>query len=277
MPLKRFAVVGNPIAHSLSPDIHQAFAKQCGIKLRYDKLCVETEGEIFENSVRDFFRQGGAGLNITLPFKQRAFQLADQLTERARLAGAVNTFIPISQTEILGDNTDGVGLLRDLLENHQQVISGKNILILGSGGATKGILPTLLIENPKNITIASRNPDTCHIRPLNEVSPQRRLGPSLNNQIVYLFYHQLSEPFDLIINATPLSLSNQLPCITSSILHAQSFCYDLVYNKCRETIFTRWAHEQGVTGCDGLGMLMGQAAEAFYQWHGIRPKISYTF
>lgn len=267
---KRFAVIGNPIAHSLSPRIHHAFAEQCGIDLQYDKICVETAGEIFETFARDFFKQGGAGLNITLPFKERAFQLADQLTERARLAGAVNTLIPISPAQILGDNTDGVGLVQDLIENQKQVIAGKKILILGSGGATKGIVPALLAQNPEKIIIACRGralclPSGCNTTPSNEVSPQRRLGPSLS-------YKDLSEPFDFIINATPLSLSNQLPPITPIILHVNSFCYDLVYDKTRETVFTRWAQEHCIASCDGLGMLLGQAAEAFYQWHGVRPQ-----
>ncbi|MES2203662.1 MAG: shikimate dehydrogenase [Pseudomonadota bacterium] len=264
--MKHFAVIGNPIAHSLSPQIHHAFAEQCGIELHYDKICVETEGDIFENFVRDFFKQGGAGLNITLPFKQRAFELADQLTERAQLAGAVNTLISFSPTEILGDNTDGVGLIQDLTINQKQSLSGKSILILGSGGATKGILPTLLAEHPKKVIVASRNPGGWNATSSIEVLPQPRLGSSLS-------YDHLSEPFDLIINATPLSLLNQLPLITPAILHPDSFCYDLAYHKSRETAFTRWAKEQGVRSCDGLGMLIGQAAEAFYQWHHIRPKI----
>lgn len=263
MPLKYFAVIGNPIAHSLSPRIHHAFAEQCGIQLEYDKVCVETEGEVFETYVRDFFNQGGAGLNITLPFKQRAFQLADQLTERARLAGAVNTLIPFatgsSSRGIQGDNTDGVGLVRDLIENQKQSITGKTILILGSGGATKGILPALFAENPKQMTIASRGAALC---------PPREWATTRDCP-----YENLSEPFDLIINATPLSLSNQLPQITPAILHSSSFCYDLVYNMSRETVFTRWAKEQGVASCDGLGMLIAQAAEAFYQWHHQRPSL----
>ncbi len=269
---KRFAVIGNPVAHSLSPRIHQAFAEQCGINLRYDKFCVETEGAAFEDFVKDFFKQGGAGLNITLPFKQRAFALADKLTERARLAGAVNTLMPFSGG-IQGDNTDGVGLVQDLIQTQKQKIESKRILILGSGGATKGILPALLAECPEKIIIASRSSEKCHAVLSNEVSPQRRLGPSLNGLASSLPYEQLLESFDLIINATPLSLSNQLPPITPAILHSNSFCYDLVYDKSRETAFTRWAKEHGVLGCDGLGMLIAQAAEAFYQWHGVRPEI----
>ncbi len=270
MKLKYFAVVGNPITHSLSPRIHPIFAEQCGINLRYDKFCVETEGTAFEDFVKDFFKQGGSGLNITLPFKQRAFALADTLTERARLAGAVNTLMPFSGG-IRGDNTDGVGLVQDLIQNQKQNIAGKHILILGSGGATKGILPALLAESPKKIIVASRNPEKWTIAPSNEVSSQPRLGPSLNHRVSGLSYEKLLEPFDLIINATPLSLSNQLPKITPAILHSSSLCYDLVYDKSRETVFTRWANNHGILSCDGLGMLIEQAAEAFYQWHGVRP------
>lgn len=256
--MKRFGVVGNPVTHSLSPKIHHAFAKQSGIALKYEKYCVDTESDIFEIFARDFFYQGGSGLNITLPFKQRTFQLVDELTERARLAGAVNTLIPLSPTRILGDNTDGVGLIRDLKEQYQQSLVGKSILILGSGGATKGILPALLAENLQQIMIARRGALPW--------LPDQWAGTKACS------YEDLTTPFDLIINATPLSLSNELPSITSVILHAKSFCYDLAYSAQRETIFTRWAQEQGVKAADGLGMLMYQAAEAFYQWHDVYPR-----
>ena len=270
MKPKYFAVVGNPITHSLSPRIHHVFAEQCGINLRYDKFCVETEGTAFEDFVKDFFKQGGSGLNITSPFKQRAFALAETLTERAHLAGAVNTLMPFSGG-IQGDNTDGVGLIQDLIQNQKQVITGKRILILGSGGATKGILPALLVESPEKIIVASRNSEKSNTTLLIEVSPERPLGGSLNYPVFSLPYEELLGPYDLIINATPLSLCQQLPLITDGILHADSFCYDLVYNSSRETVFTRWAKDRGVLSCDGLGMLVGQAAEAFYQWHGVRP------
>jgi shikimate dehydrogenase len=264
MKKTHYAVIGHPIAHSLSPQIHRKFAQQYGIELYYDQYDIAPAGDTFETFVRDFFKQGGAGLNITSPFKQRACQLADKLTERAQLAGAVNTLIPISPTEILGDNTDGVGLVQDLIENQQQIIAGKSVLILGSGGATQGILPALQAEHPATLIIASRSPGHWNTALSNKALLQHRLGASLS-------YDDLSEPFDLIINATPLSLSNQLPPITPAILHAQSFCYDLVYDESRQTVFTRWAQAQGVSSCDGLGMLIAQAAEAFYQWHGIRP------
>lgn len=253
MSINNFAVIGNPVAHSLSPQIHQAFAKQCNIKLRYDKYCIDTAGDIFESFVRDFFKQGGAGLNITLPFKQRAFELVDQLTERARLAGAVNTLVPLSATEILGDNTDGVGLVYDLKESKQLILENKRILILGFGGATKGILPALWSENPKTIIVARRGSASCL--------------PSDWDLTRDCLYENLTQPFDLIINSTPLSLSNQLPPITPSILHSNSFCYDLAYHTSRETAFTRWANTQEITSSDGLGMLISQALEAFYLWY----------
>ncbi len=242
---QHFGVVGNPVGHSLSPKIHHEFAKECGIELSYEKYEVETRDNIFEDFVRDFFKKGGSGLNITLPFKQRAFHLVDQLTERARLAGAVNTIIPVSSIELLGDNTDGVGLVRDLMEIQNQEIMGKRILILGSGGAMRGILPALQAELPKEIMIASRT----H----------------------FPTYADISGAFDLIINATPLSLSDQLPPIDGSILHTKSFCYDLIYHISRETVFTRWAKSHQAFSCDGLGMLIHQAAEAFYQWHRCYP------
>lgn len=266
--LKHFAVIGNPIDHSLSPNIHAAFAKQCGIILHYDKYCIKTEGAAFEAFVRDFFKQGGAGLNITLPFKQRAFQLADRLTERARLAGAVNMLTPLSSTQILGDNTDGVGLVYDITQNQKRLLAGKTILILGLGGAAKGILPALHAENPQYIVMASRSA----VLEETMLSMQQE---SLPAGVLKISYKNLTHPFDVIINTTPLSLSHQLPPINESILRADSFCYDLVYDKSGQTTFTHWAQQQGVASCDGLGMLIEQAAEAFYHWHGIRPVTSF--
>lgn len=248
MLFKRFAVVGESVKHSLSPWLHARFAKNLGIALQYKKYSVPSAAQHFESRVRDFFYSGGAGLNITSPFKQRAFTLAQQCTPRAALGQAVNTLIPLSATELLGDNTDGIGLVRDLKERHQQSIAGARILILGNGGATQGIIPALRAEQPKKIHVASRT-----------------IGSDT------LSYAELTVPFDLIINATSLSLHNALPPITFKILHNYSFCYDLVYSLQRKTQFTRWAQQHGVAAADGLGMLIYQAAEAFYQWHRVFP------
>lgn len=240
-----YGVVGNPVQHSLSPKIHHAFAEEVGISLSYKKYCVGTEKSIFETFVQQFFEEGGGGLNITAPFKQRAFHCVNQLTERACLAGAVNTIIPLSSTSLLGDNTDGVGLIRDLSESHGITLQGKRIAILGSGGAAKGILPAITAQLPREVIIVSR---------------QR-----------FPTYHDINGVFDLVINATPLSLSNTLPPISANILGPDSFCYDMVYNADHETIFTHWAKERHIKASDGFGMLIRQAAEAFFQWHGIMP------
>ncbi|MCD8524759.1 MAG: shikimate dehydrogenase [Gammaproteobacteria bacterium] len=211
----KYGVVGNPVEHSLSPKIHHAFAQEVGISLSYEKYCVSIEKGIFETFVQQFFEEGGDGLNITVPFKQRAFHCVNQVTERARLAGAVNTIIPLSSVALLGDNTDGVGLVRDLSETHAIPLQGKRIVILGSGGAAQGIFPALTAEAPREIVMVSR---------------QR-----------FPTYRDLDGVFDLVINATPLSLSNTLPPISATILGADSFCYDLAYNRHRETVFTQWA------------------------------------
>jgi len=240
-----YGVVGNPVEHSLSPKIHHVFAEEAGISLSYEKYCVPTEEGIFETFVQQFFEEGGGGLNITAPFKQRAFHCVNQLTERARLAGAVNTIIPLSSTLLLGDNTDGVGLIRDLSETHGITIQGKRIAILGSGGAAKGILPAITEQAPREIIMVSRQ--------------------------AFPTYHDLEGVFDLVINATPLSLSNTLPPISANILGPDSFCYDMVYNINHETVFTHWAKKHQIKATDGFGMLIQQAAESFCQWHGIKP------
>lgn len=256
-----FAVMGDPIAHSRSPSIHHHFAEQCGKRIRYEKIQVDPGG--FPQAVSSFFANDGRGLNITVPFKHEAFALADELSERAQKAKAVNTFIPVPNG-LKGDNTDGIGFVRDLRDNHQCALAAKGVLILGAGGASRGVLGPILEERPQQLFIANRTPDKA------EALAQEfaQLGTIAGGG-----YKQLEgQQFDIVINATSASLSGDLPPLPDQLLREGAWCYDMMYGK-EDTVFMRWAREHGAQHVtDGLGMLVEQAAEAFAQWHGVHPK-----
>ncbi|MDT8428007.1 MAG: shikimate dehydrogenase [Pseudomonadales bacterium] len=256
----RYAVFGHPVAHSKSPFIHTRFARQCQQDLSY--TAIEVEPEQFEAAVNGFFAAGGAGLNITVPFKERAWQMAGKLSARARLAGAVNTLYQ-EAGQLSGDNTDGVGLVRDLLNNQGGQLHGARILILGAGGAVRGVLPALLEQQPASITIANRT--LSRARQL--VDRFAALG-SLHS----CGFEQLQGPaYDLIINATSAGLSGQMPAIPTVVAAPHTWCYDMVYAD-HETPFQRWGRQQhAARNLSGVGMLVEQAAEAFYLWRGVRP------
>lgn len=259
MTMDRYAVVGNPIAHSKSPIIHQLFAEQTGQSLTYDKILVELTA--FDEEVASFFALGGKGLNVTVPFKEQAYRYADALTERGRLAGAVNTLALQNDGTVLGDNTDGAGLVADLLALGWQ-LSGKRILILGAGGAVRGIVGPLLAQQPQSLRIANRTVEKAAA--IAQIFPTGAVGVS--------GYAELSGSFDLIINGTSASLSGELPPLPSGLVSADSAAYDLMYGA-EPTAFLRWAAEQGAgRSADGLGMLVEQAAEAFYLWRGVQPE-----
>jgi len=257
-----YAVFGNPISHSLSPHIHLQFAEQCGQNLHYRAILAPLDG--FAESLADFFAQGGKGCNITVPFKQDAYRLCDELTERARRAAAVNTLIRKPDGKRLGDNTDGAGLLRDLTQNLALPLKGRRILLLGAGGAARGVLEPLLGENPGELVIANRSLDKARnlLDEFATLDPLRVCG-----------FADLSreQPFELIINATSASLAGELPPLPDGLLQDQGACYDMLYSK-TPTLFQQWAGIQGaLVNADGLGMLVEQAAEAFFLWRGIRP------
>lgn len=257
-----YAVVGNPVAHSKSPFIHGRFAQQTGQVMHYTALLASLDG--FEQTVRDFRKTGGRGMNITVPFKFEAFTLANQLTDRASAARAVNTFRFEEKGEILGDNTDGVGLVRDIEINLNFSLAGKHILLMGAGGAASGAILPLLQQQPGLLTIANRTPDKA-------TSLQRQFASHGNITIGY--YHDFAgQHFDLIINATSASLHNELPPIPANLFRGASLAYDMLYSS-RLTPFLELAKMQKV-GCltDGAGMLVEQAAESFLLWHGIRPE-----
>ncbi|CDZ75956.1 Shikimate dehydrogenase [Legionella massiliensis] len=252
--LKRFAVMGNPIAHSLSPFIHQRFAEQAGIALSYEKILVPDT--LFESQVLDFFAGDGKGLNITLPFKQRAFAMAEGITARCKLAKAANT-LWLSEGKLQADNTDGIGLIRDLASYGE--LAGKQVLLLGAGGAARGIIGPLLAAELAGLTLVNRNEEK---------------AKALQTEFTQLKISRLAElktEYDLIINATSASLAADSLALPQSLLKSTTLCYDLAYSKTGATAFVAWAVEQGVQAADGLGMLVEQAAEAFLIWHGVRP------
>ena len=259
----RYAVVGNPVAHSLSPRIHGLFAQQTDQNLVYD--AIEIDLEAFEEGVLELRREGLLGLNVTVPFKQQAFELCDQLSPRARDAGAVNTILFTEQDEIVGDNTDGVGLTRDLIDNLHILIRHRKVLILGAGGAVRGVIGPLLVQQPRSLAIANRTLE----RAQTLADDFSKLG-----RIDVFAYDELGrDNYDLIINGTAAGLSGDVPPVPDGVLGINSVCYDMMYRLDGPTAFVDWALQRGaVDAHDGLGMLVEQAAEAFSLWRGRRPE-----
>lgn len=258
--MDRYAVFGNPIKHSKSPLIHTLFAEQTQQQLQYSAIEAPIDG--FEQSVAEFFNQGGKGCNVTVPFKEQAFQLADELTDRAQLAGAVNT-LKYQEGKIIGDNTDGYGLVYDL--QRYLDLKGKRILLLGAGGAARGVVGPLLEQGVAEIVIANRT-----------VAKADLLAQlfSEHGEINASEFADVNGSFDLIVNSTSASLQGEVPPIAASLIHADIICYDMMY-KSGYTAFNAWANELGAkTTIDGLGMLVGQAAESFQVWRGVKPEIS---
>lgn len=258
--MDHYVVFGNPIAHSKSPLIHRLFAEQTGQGLDYQTALAPLDD--FTAFARQFF-VSGLGANVTVPFKEEAYRLADQLTERGRRAGAVNTLAMQADGSLLGDNTDGAGLVRDLKVNHGVTFKDKRVLLLGAGGAVRGALEPLLAEEPYVLVIANRTVEKAE-RLAQEFAD---IGP-----VLPAGYDWLEEPVDIIINATSASLSGEVPSIAPSLIQpGETFCYDMMYAK-EPTAFCRWSieHHAG-QAVDGLGMLVEQAAEAFFLWRGVRP------
>lgn len=258
--MDRYVVFGNPIAHSKSPILHRLFAEQTGQTMQYETLLAPLDD--FTGCASAFFQQG-RGANVTLPFKEEAYCMVDQLTARARRAGAVNTLSKQADGSLVGDNTDGAGLVRDLTVNAGLSLKGKRILILGAGGAVRGALEPILAEGPASVTIANRTVEKAEV--LAELFSD--LGP-----VAASGFDWLHEPVDVIINATSASLSGEVPPIASSLIEpGKTLCYDMMYGK-EPTSFCLWASAHGAGQVmDGLGMLAEQAAEAFYVWRGVRP------
>jgi shikimate dehydrogenase len=262
MPSDRYAVFGHPIRHSKSPRIHKLFAEQTGQLMEYTAQDVPAAN--FHVAIESFFAGGGKGLNCTIPLKELAWQIADIKSERAQLAKAVNTLAIRDDGRLFGDNTDGIGLLRDLTANLHQALSARRVLLLGAGGASRGILQPLLEQRPERLIVANRTPD----KAVRLVAEFAHLGP-----IAARGFDELEgEYFDLILNATAASLSNELPPLPDDLLTPGGCCYDLAYGA-EPTAFVRWGIAHGAAqSVDGIGMLVEQAAEAFFIWRGVRPE-----
>lgn len=256
----RYAVFGNPVAHSRSPQIHRLFAEQEGVKIDYGRILADCSADAFRAAVHIFFHSGGQGANVTVPFKEYALQFADEAADRARAAGAANTLIRLPEGRIRADNTDGVGLMRDIADNLNVDLSGKRVLLLGAGGAARGVVLPLLAQQPAEVAVCNRSHD-------------KALRLAAHFGIRALQITELpAQSFDVVINATSGSLKQQLPAVPAQIFRHCALAYDLVYDD-HATVFMRFAAEHGAAcTADGLGMLVCQAAESYRLWRGFEPE-----
>ena len=266
-----YVVIGNPIAHSKSPEIHARFAADTAQNIDYRHLLAPING--FADAVQEFIQQGGKGANVTVPFKLEAYALATTLTPRAEAAGAVNT-LSFANGQIHGDNTDGIGLVTDIVRNAGFEIAGKRVLLLGAGGAARGVLLPLMQANPAQLVLANRT--VANAQALVQQFAQK--FPNQGEIVVSGFTDVASihDQFDLIINATSASLQADVPTVAASIFGPQTLAYDMMYGK-QPTVFMQFANAQGAMVRDGLGMLVEQASEAFFVWRGVRPHTDVVF
>jgi shikimate dehydrogenase len=261
-PVDRYCLFGNPVAHSKSPAIHAAFALQTGQSLVYERRLAALDA--FASTVHAFIEEGGKGANVTVPFKLEACALADALSARAQAAGAVNT-LSFRDGVIFGDNTDGAGLVIDIVSNAQQPIAGKRVLLLGAGGAARGVILPLLKQQPAQLLIANRTRATADALVAQFSQQQDHPG-----QLVAATFDELDAPFDIIINATSASLAGAALPLPPSLFGRQTLALDMMY-AAQPTVFMQFAASCGARTRDGLGMLVEQAAEAFFVWRGVRP------
>jgi shikimate dehydrogenase len=260
--LDQYVVVGNPIAHSKSPAIHASFAAQTGQALEYQRLLAPLDG--FASAMQAFRDAGGKGANVTVPFKLDAFAFATQLTPRAQAAGSVNT-LKFDGAHTLGDNTDGVGLVADIVRNAGVSLRGKRVLLLGAGGAARGVVLPLLSEQVSELVIANRTEPKAQ-----ELVKLGKQFAGSDTPVSACEFAALSGQFDVIVNATSASLNDAVPPIAATLFAPSTLAYDMMYGA-QPTASLRFAAEQGAQLRDGLGMLVEQAAEAFYLWRGVRP------
>lgn len=258
-----YAVVGNPISHSKSPRIHSLFAAQTGEPVEYTAIQAPLDG--FADTVTGFFDRGGCGLNITVPFKEQAWAMASKRTWRAEKAGAANTLFIDRDGHLTADNTDGAGLVADLVKNHGVALANQRILILGAGGAVRGVMGPLLAEQPRALVIANRTPAKARV--LADLFADEAGATQLRGG----GFEQPTEVFDLVINGTSASLQGELPPLSPAVIGPSTVVYDMMYGP-DTTTFNRWALDNGARAAiDGLGMLIEQAAAAFAVWRGVQP------
>lgn len=257
----KYAVIGNPIAHSKSPLIHTAFAEQTEQNISYERVLAPHDG--LAKTVHDLIAKGFKGVNVTVPFKFEAYDLCQNHTERAFVAGAANT-LTFNGGHIVGDNTDGTGLVNDIVQNLGYTLHNKHILLLGAGGAAQGVLQPLVEAKPRDITVANRNLDKAHLM-VQRLSIEQAIC-----NISVLSFDALTEGYDVIINATSAGLTDAVLPLADSVFRQGCLAYDMMYG--RETPFMVQARASGAQVADGLGMLVEQAAEAFYSWRGLRPQ-----
>jgi shikimate dehydrogenase len=263
--IDRYCVFGNPVSHSKSPAIHAVFARQTGQDLSYEAILAPRDA--FAATVQAFAREGGRGANVTVPFKEEAFALATELSPRAAAAGAVNT-LTFQSGAILGDNTDGAGLVADLRVNLGCALAGRCILLLGAGGAARGVIGPLLAERPALLAVANRTPSKAEALAKMFEATAAETAAAVRG---CGFGTLAGEQFDLIVNATSASLAGEVPDLPPGLFGADCLAYDMMYGR-EPTPFLRFAREQCAARlADGLGMLVEQAAEAFFVWRGVRP------
>ncbi len=262
--INKFAVIGNPISHSKSPQIHQAFALQFGIEIEYVPVLAPIDG--FVDTINALIEEGYKGANITVPFKIEAYRISDRLSKRASLAQAVNT-LTFNHSELSGDNTDGIGLVNDITQNLHTPIRGKRILLIGAGGAAEGVLSPLLEACPEWLILSNRTHEKS-LRMADRIRPDPIDSSCMVKALPFNELNGMS--FDIVINATSTGLSDTELPIPTGIFAPGALAYDMVYG--RETSFMTFSRTQGAAIIsDGLGMLVEQAAEAFYIWHKVRP------
>ncbi len=261
---KHFAVIGNPIHHSLSPQIHAMFAKEAGLLIDYK--AVQSPVDQFQDIAQTLISQKLSGANVTLPFKKEAYQLASEHSQHAKIAEAVNT-LDFEDKEIIGHNTDGIGLVRDLEQNLHIDLHGKKILLIGAGGAAEGVIYSILEKKPLELTLTNRTIEKSNLIKNKMHEYAKNLNVDLNVIEIAKLPHQY---FDVIINATSASLNEADLGLDNKVFHDQCLAYDMMYGK--ETPFIKQAKSQHAKTSDGLGMLVEQAAEAFYIWHHIKPQ-----
>ncbi|PPD11970.1 shikimate dehydrogenase [Methylophilus sp.] len=263
MAVEKYAVIGNPIEHSKSPLIHQAFAKQFNKVIGYEKVLAPLDG--FDATLQRLRAEGYLGANVTVPFKFEAFNACQTLSARAQAAGAVNT-LSFNEQYIVGDNTDGYGLVSDILQHQHTRLAGKKVLLLGAGGAAQGVMLPLLQQKPSHLTVANRSVDKAQAM-LDKFSSHAVSSETILQVKTFV---DLSVAYDIVINATSAGLTDSSLELPVDIFQANTLAYDMMYG--RETPFMQQARAAGAHVADGLGMLVEQAAEAFYLWHGLRPE-----